>query len=72
MRNKTYRKMGNTAFYYDGSDEQYFAYQNALRDKNEIWKDGVLVAYLDIPCLEITPEQFDCWKGKKLVFEKTS
>ena len=72
MRNKTYRKMGNTAFYYDGSDEQYFAYQNALTAKNEIWKDGMLVAYQDIPCLEMTAQEFDAWKGEKLVFEETA
>jgi hypothetical protein len=72
MRSKTYRKMNNTAFYYDGSDEQYFAYQNALTSKNEIWKDGMLVAQLDIPCLEITPQEFDAWQGEKLVFKETA
>ena len=71
---KTYRKIGDTAFYLnrgdDDNDALFFAYQKALTKKTEVWKDGFLVAYTDVPCLEITPEEFKNWKGPKFSFTK--
>lgn len=74
MKQKVYRKMADTAFYYNPTDDEddalHYAYCNALSKKNEVWKDGFLVAYKDIPCLEITPEEFKNWKGPKFSFTK--